>query len=273
LSACRIESNELRTTPILRVERASPTVKTYRLNDALCSKAEPGQFLMLWIPGVDEIPLSIMNTDRSGDVSVAVQKVGEATKSLHKNTKGDLIGVRGPFGTSFSLKAERALMVGGGTGMAPLHFLIRKLNASVRITLVAGAKTKSELLFMDEIEQILGKRGKLIQTTEDNTCGIVGLCTDPLEELLTREKFDMVYCCGPEPMIRKVFDLAEEYKLHFEASLERLMRCAVGLCGSCVLGKYQVCRDGPVFDSRQLRDVKAEFGVSKRDFAGKTVGL
>ena len=273
MSADHIESNKLRTTSVISVEEPSPTVKTYTFKDDMCSKGEPGQFMMLWIPGVDEIPLSIMNTDKDGKVSVAVQKVGEATKALHRKRKGDLLGVRGPFGRSFSLNAKRALMVGGGTGLAPLHFLVKKLDASSRIILVAGAKTKSELLFMSEIEQMLGKRGRIVQTTEDDTCGIVGLCTDPLEELLTGEKFDMVYSCGPERMIRKVFDLAEGHSVPIEASLERLMRCAMGLCGSCVIGRYQVCRDGPVFTSKQLREVKDEVGVSKRDFTGKTVSL
>jgi dihydroorotate dehydrogenase electron transfer subunit len=249
-------------------------VKTYTFIDKLCSKAKPGQFLMLWIPGVDEIPLSIMNTDKDGGVSVAVQRVGDATKALHKKRKGELIGVRGPFGTGFSLGAKRVLMVGGGTGMAPLHFLVRKLHTLSRITLVVGAKTKNELLFMGEIERMFGKRGELVKTTEDKTCSIVGLCTDPLEELLNGEKkFDMVYSCGPERMIRRVFDLAEEHEVRFEASLERLMRCAMGLCGSCVLGRFQVCRDGPVFNSKHLREVKGEFGMSKRDFTGKTVTL
>ena len=79
--------------------------------------------------------------------------------------------------------------------------------------------------------------------------------------------------CGPEPMIKKVFEIAEKYEVSFEASLERLMRCAIGLCGSCAIGKYRVCRDGPIFTSKQLREVEAEFGTSKRDFDGKRIPL
>jgi len=94
-----------------------------------------------------------------------------------------------------------------------------------------------------------------------------------LTELLTREKFDMIYACGPERMIRKIFDLTEEYGVDFEASLERLMKCAIGLCGSCVIGKYRVCMDGPIFNSKQLEEVKGEFGVSKRDFDGKKISI
>jgi dihydroorotate dehydrogenase electron transfer subunit len=83
----------------------------------------------------------------------------------------------------------------------------------------------------------------------------------------------MIYTCGPEKMMRKVFDQAEKRGIPFEASLERLMRCAIGLCGSCVIGKYRVCRDGPVFNAKQIRELKKEFGVSKRDFNGKRISL
>jgi dihydroorotate dehydrogenase electron transfer subunit len=90
---------------------------------------------------------------------------------------------------------------------------------------------------------------------------------------LTKEKFDIIYTCGPEQMIRKVFDQAEKHKIPLEASLERLMRCAIGLCGSCIIGKYRVCADGPVFRSKQLKEVKDEFGCSKRDFDGRKIPI
>jgi dihydroorotate dehydrogenase electron transfer subunit len=83
----------------------------------------------------------------------------------------------------------------------------------------------------------------------------------------------MIYACGPEQMIQKVFESAEKHETHMEASLERLMRCAIGLCGSCTIGKYRVCRDGPIFTSEQLREVGAEFGISKRDFDGRKIPL
>lgn len=268
-------TNSLRTAQILSVETESPTVKTFAFKDKTCLKAKPGQFLMLWIAGVDEIPLSILDADEDGLVSVAVKSVGEATKALHRMKVGEVVGVRGPFGNSFSMVKSKVLMVGGGTGVAPLYFLTRKLvHAARRIVFVLGAKTKSELLLRDKLEKVLGKeKGQLVVSTEDGSCGITGLCTKPLEQTLTREKFDMIYSCGPEPMMLKAFELAEKHQTQFEASLERLMRCAMGLCGSCVIGKYRVCKDGPVFTAKQLREVKAEFGVSKRDFYGKKMPL
>jgi dihydroorotate dehydrogenase electron transfer subunit len=257
------------------VKTESPTVKTFTFKDRHCAKAKPGQFLMLWIPGNDEIPLSILYAEKDWTTLVAVKKVGEATQALHNMGAGEIIGVRGPFGNSFSLKRGKLLMVGGGTGVAPLSFLAKRLESvAERLVIVLGARTKDELLFVDEMERTLDKQGvRLVTTTEDGSCGITGLCTKPLERLLSKEEFDMIYACGPEPMMRKVFDLAEKHGIRFEASLERLMRCAMGLCGSCVIGRYRVCRDGPVFTKEQLAEVKEEFGVSKRDFDGKRIPL
>jgi dihydroorotate dehydrogenase electron transfer subunit len=268
-----IAANKLRTLPILNVNAESPTVKTFTFKDRECARAKPGQFLMLWIPGVDEIPLSILDVGEDGIVSVAVKKVGEATQALHRKKTGETIGVRGPFGNSFTVRDGRILMVGGGTGIAPLHFLIKRLKSRMeRLVFVSGAKTKNELLFVDGIEKMLDmEKVQIVTTTEDGSCGITGLCTEPLESLLAKEQFNAVYTCGPEPMMRKVFDLAEKHGTSLEASLERLMRCTIGLCGSCVIGRYRVCRDGPVFTSIQLEEVRKEFGTSKRDFDGKRI--
>lgn len=275
MSVWRIASNRLRTTPILNVQTESPTVKTFAFKDKECAKARPGQFLMLWIPGVDEIPLSILDAHRDGTVSVAVKNVGEATATLHKAKVADTVGVRGPFGNSFTHIKGRALMVGGGTGVVPLFFLTKRLIASAeRLAFVQGAKTKDELLFLDKLGEISRKTNMLLITsTEDGTCGITGLCTTPLEQILAKERFDMIYTCGPEPMAHKVFELAENHKTNLEASLERLMRCAIGICGACVIGKYRVCKDGPVFTAEQLKEVRTEFGISKHDFDGRKIPL
>lgn len=273
MSAYRTVANMHRTTRILEVKVESPTVKTFAFEDRRCSRAKPGQFLMLWIPGVDEIPLSILDANEDGTVSVAVKKVGEATQALHKKKVGESIGIRGPFGNSFTLEEGRVLMVGGGTGMAPLLFLIKKLvSKAKKLVFLMGAKTRGELLFLEELEEMCSK-GDLVATTEDGSYGIKCLATTPLETLLAKERFDMIYTCGPEQMMRKVFDLAEKDGIALEASLERLMRCAIGLCGSCVVGRYRVCRDGPVFTASQLREVRSEFGISKRDFNGKRILL
>jgi dihydroorotate dehydrogenase electron transfer subunit len=270
LSALHTALNTIRTTPILSVKTESPTVKTFAIEDKLCSKANPGQFLMLWIPGVDEIPLSVMDTE-DGRVSVSVKAVGDATRHMHGMKQGETVGVRGPFGNCFTEKTGRVLLVGGGTGTAPLLFLAKRLKAKAQqLSFVVGAKTKTELLFLNDLNAACTEKS-VITTTEDGTYGLQCLVTEPLGTLLAKEKFDMVYTCGPELMVSKIFNLAEQHKVPFEASLERLMRCGIGLCGSCVIGKYRVCRDGPVFGSAKLRLVKSELGVSKLGFSGDRI--
>jgi dihydroorotate dehydrogenase electron transfer subunit len=127
-------------------------------------------------------------------------------------------------------------------------------------------------LFLDALDKICSRRN-IVATTEDGSYGMKCLATAPLESVLAEEEFDMVYACGPEQMLRKAYELTENHGLPLEVSLERLMRCAIGLCGTCVLGKYRVCRDGPVFTSKQLREVETEFGNSKLGFDGKRIPL
>ena len=270
MSASLIAANTLRTTEIVQVRAESPTVKTFILSDRLCSKAKPGQFLMLWIPGVDEIPLSIMDAS-NGLVSVSVKQVGDATLHLNSMAAGETVGIRGPFGNSFTESRGRVLLVGGGTGTVPLLFLAKRLSAKTeRLSFVEGAKSKDELLFIRELTGVCNEKS-LITTTEDGTYGLQCLVTEPLSSLLDREKFDMIYTCGPEVMVKKIFELTEQRKLPIEASLERLMRCGIGLCGSCMIGKYRACRDGPVFTAAQLREVKDELGISKMGFDGSMI--
>jgi dihydroorotate dehydrogenase electron transfer subunit len=204
--------------------------------------------------------------------AITVGKVGEATSALHRMKVGDTIGIRGPFGNSYTVtKARNVMIIGGGTGLASLAPLTEKIATQPRrkVTLLLGAKTCSELLFLERMKTVVSKaNGKMVATTEDGSYGEKGPVTEPLERLLVAEKFDVVYACGPEQMMFKVFLLTERYAVSLQAGLERLMRCAIGLCGTCVIGKFRVCRDGPVFSGDQLREVKNEFGHFRRGFDG-----
>lgn len=264
-------TNRLRIVEIQEVERESPTVKTFIFHDKLCAKAEPGQFVMVWIPGVDEVPMSLSTISPKGFASITVADVGEATKALHQRSRGDVLGVRGPYGNGFTLSSGKVMIVGGGTGLVPLLPLTEKIvEVATKITFLLGAKTKDELLFLDRIEQMLSKvNAEIVATTEDGSYGLEGVITDQVEQKLAKERFDMIYACGPEKMMHKTFLLAERYDMPLQASLERIMRCAIGLCGSCVIGKLRVCKDGPVLTSERLREVENEFGRFKRDFQGR----
>jgi len=276
LLASLIAINRPRIVEVQEVERECPTVKTFSFHDKSCRKAKPGQFVMVWVPGVDEIPLSLSTTRPDGYSSVTVAEVGEATKALHRRERGDLLGLRGPYGNGFAPAGGSALIVGGGTGLAPLVPLAEELiRLPTKITFLLGAKTRDELLFLGRIGAILSNRAsaRVIAATEDGSHGLKGLATDLARQELVKGKFDMIYTCGPEPMMREMFLLAGRYNAPLQASLERLMRCAIGLCGSCVIGRFRVCRDGPVFTMEQLRDVGGEFGKFRRDLSGRKVRI
>jgi dihydroorotate dehydrogenase electron transfer subunit len=270
LSASLTKINTVRTTAILNVKDENSIVKTFTVADDQCAKANPGQFLMLWIPGVDEIPLSILHAG-DGEVKFTVKVAGDATRHLHTLKTGDILGVRGPFGRGFTETRGRVLLVGGGTGTAPLLFLAKRLAAKAdRLSFVIGAKTRNELLFLNELDSVCTDE-TAVATTEDGSYGLQCLATEPLEKMVDNQKFNMIYTCGPEKMVKTIFDLAEKRKVAMEASLERLMRCGIGLCGSCMIGKYRVCRDGPVFTMAQLSEIKDELGISKLGFDGSRI--
>jgi dihydroorotate dehydrogenase electron transfer subunit len=264
----------MRTVKLTSVTAEIPAVKSFAFNDELCSEASPGQFVMVWIPGVDEVPMSLSMLDtKRGQAAVTVERVGEATEALHKMKDGDTVGLRGPFGSSYTLAdAGRVMIVGGGTGLASLTPLAEKLaKGRTEILFLMGAKTRGDLLFHARISDVLSKaKGRLLVTTEDGSLGLKGMVTTWAEKLLKQgEKVDMIYTCGPEKMMQKMSLLAQRFQVPFEASLERFMRCAIGLCGTCVIGKYRVCRDGPVFSGQQLAEVKDEFGHWRRGFDGR----
>jgi len=265
-------NNEMRIVEIRKVKDEAPQVKTIFFEDDLCASSEPGQFLMVWIPRVDEIPLSVSSV--AGRLtSVTVKEVGEATHALNSMRRGSLIGIRGPFGSHFKVIGESALVVGGGIGTAPLLMLVKKLlHEGVKTTIIEGAKTSSEIIFKDQLMDLHRRYGLEVEfTTDDGSYGMRGLVTEAAEKMIHERKYDSMYACGSEAMICKLLSLARKHNIQMQASLERIMRCAMGICGSCVVGKYRVCRDGPVFDSSQLKEIEGDLGRFKRNFRGERV--
>jgi len=267
--------NRMRIAEIAETKKENPAVKTITFVDKLCGKAEPGQFIMVWIPGVDEIPMSLSSINVDGVTSITVHGVGEASRVLNQKQEGDLIGIRGPFGNGFTPVEGDVMVVGGGTGLAPLMPLTEKLvKVANKITVMCGAKCQDNLLFLDRVDNIRSEQdSEIVVTTDDGSYGIECLVTEQVEQKLKKEKFDMIYTCGPEQMMYSMFLLAEQHNVPLQASLERIMRCAIGLCGSCQIGKLRVCKDGPVLDSEHLRSVKEEFGKFQLDWTGKRIKL
>ena len=264
-------NNPMRTTQIVQIRTESPSVKTFVFTDKLCSKAKPGQFLMLWIPGIDEIPLSIMDAS-NGLVSVSVKAVGDATRHLHS------IGSRRnnrrtwPIRQQLHRKPRQSPLSRRRNRNRTTTLFSKTISSQNRATLhlLKAQKLQTNCCLSSEIGGVCQEKN-IITTTDDGTAGLQCLVTQPLASLLDKEHFDMIYTCGPEVMVKKIFEITEARKLPIEASLERLMRCGIGLCGSCVIGKYRVCRDGPVFNAVQLREIKDELGISKIGFDGSRI--
>lgn len=269
--ACPIKLDVHRIARVETMESETENVKSLTFRDSLCSQAKPGQYVMLWIMGLDEVPMSLSRIGPGDTCGLLVERVGEATEAIHRMVVGQAFGVRGPFGNYFNLVEGRALFVAGGMGIAPLLPLANSLRThGARVELVYGARTAAELCGLRQAKNVVDS---MRVATDNGSLGTKGLVTDILPPLLQRENYDMVYCCGPEPMMKEVFLLTERYRLPLQASVERIIKCSVGLCGSCMIGKYRVCKDGLILTSEQLREVADEFGVYKRDFDGRRLPL
>jgi dihydroorotate dehydrogenase electron transfer subunit len=262
------DSNHPTICKIEKVTDQTPTVRTLEFSDEILSNVLPGQFAMVWIPGINELPMSVMVSKEQGKAAFTVRKHGTASTGLYNLKEGDLIGVRGPYGNSFDIKEGKILLVGGGTGLVPLMRLATKVKQTDDVTVLIGAKTKDEVFFEDIANELLEKNlHKVIVTTEDGTYGEKGLVTEHVEKLTQETNFDAVYTCGPELMMYKTVQIANSRQIFAQASLERMMKCGVGICGSCCIGKDLVCRDGTVFEGLYLLNNK-EFGHTYRNKAG-----
>lgn len=259
------------TPKIVTIEQVvdeTPTVRTLYFSDEIMSQVLPGQFAMVWIPGTNEIPMSVMISQEKGKAAFTIRKHGAATTELFSKKVGDQIGIRGPYGNSFTIKQGRMLLVGGGTGLVPLIRLVTFLKKTDNVTILMGAKTKSEVFFEAIAEKLLeGTTHKVIAVTEDGSYGQKGLVTDAMEKLVQENKFDAVYTCGPEKMMYKVVQIASVNNIYVEASIERMMKCGIGICGSCCFGDVMTCKDGTVFDGKTLLANK-EFGHTYRTKSG-----
>ncbi len=217
----------------------TPTVRRLVLDDDW--EAQPGQFAMLWLPGLDEKPFSLAG---ARPLTFAVAAVGPLSRALHRLQVGDRVWCRGPFGHGFEPRGRQHLLVGGGYGAAPLLFLAQHLVLGAGECRVAlGARCAAELLLVDAFRSL----GTLVSlATEDGSCGHHGLVTDVAADLLEASPSDAIYACGPAGMLWAVRELGQRVGVTTQLAWEAYMRCGIGLCGSCWHEGQLVCRDGPV---------------------------
>jgi dihydroorotate dehydrogenase electron transfer subunit len=224
---------------------------------------EPGQFVMAWVPGIDEIPIAIC--EMGEELALTIYAMGDCSKALCAMRPGARFALRGPLGRGFTFPrpGERLLMVGGGTGTASLAPLADALKDTNRTIFVLGARTRGDLILRYRLE----KTTELRISTDDGSDGFHGYSSDLAAQVIDSGEVDVVYTCGPEPMMKKVVENALSKGMPVEASVERYMKCAMGLCDACAVGPKHVCIDGPVFQGADLATWDA-FGRFHRSKSG-----
>ena len=266
------DQNSTRADPMLprsyrirRIRRDTKDTFTFDLvplsNDAL-PRFLPGQFNMLYVFGVGEVPISISgNPDKHTILVHTIRAVGTVTQALQRLRRGDVIGVRGPFGSAWPIAENRGndvVLVAGGIGLAPLrpviYYILSHREQYGRVLLLYGSRTPNDLLYLRELEQWRGRFDLDVQVTVDSAAGAwrghVGVVT----QFITRAVFDrantVAMICGPEVMMRFTITELQKQGLSAESlflSMERNMHCAIGFCGHCQFGPTFICKDGPVF--------------------------
>lgn len=220
---------------------------------------EPGNFAELEVPNAPDVflrrPISVYDVDyENNTISYYIKAIGKGTNKLGSLDNGSVVNVIYPLGNSFTtIKDGKALIIGGGSGIAPFKLLAEKLVANnTEVTYLFGARSSEDIVLTDIFE----KQGKVLVTTEDGSVGEIGLVTQhSVFKHITN--FDIIYTCGPDPMMKAVSKIAEDNNIICEASLENMMACGIGACLCCVTptvrGNECVCTEGPVFNSKDLK--------------------
>jgi sulfite reductase subunit B len=254
---------------VLDVITESQTIKTIKLKPKEPISFETGQFIELTIPGAGEAPFTPSSRPAVKDtLEVSVMKVGKVTEKIHELKKGDIVGVRGPFGTGYPLdkfKGKEILVVGGGCGFAPLRSLMYSLFDRVgeykKLYFRGGCKTPKDLVYQDETKEWAKKKDLdlkiTVDTGDEQWQGHVGLVTTILDDVEMDYANGIAVVCGPPIMMKfatlKLLDMGFKDE-NIYLSMEKNMSCGLGKCGHCRLGTYYACKDGPVFTYDKIKN-------------------
>ncbi len=214
-------------------------------------KARPGQFVMVWIPTVDEKPFAISYSN-GGKIGITVSAIGPFSEKLCLMKPGEKVGIRGPYGTAYELgNSEQVAIMGGGYGAVALTTLAEEaLKKGIKVKFILGARTKNRLVCVERIQKLIG-RDNLLITTDDGSAGTKGVVTDALKQLLKKERINKIFACGPDRMLKAVAETGTAAGVKGEVSAERWFKCGgMGLCGHCCVDPIgiRLCMEGPVID-------------------------
>lgn len=238
---------------------------------------EPGQFFMLWVPASDQKPYSV-SYFYGNEIGFSIMSGGKFSSALFNLDKGDPVGLLGPLGTGFDLKNyQNYLLVGGGVGTAPLLFAAAELVRSGKaVSLITGGKKWNSLNWTVPLLKKMkdGTKIELFYCTEDGSHGEKGMITQHLQGIIDMTGPDCALLCGPEIFIKKAVSIFKKNRIPGQASIERMMKCGIGICGSCCVDGTgdRVCVEGPVFQFDYI-DKLNEFGMYKRDESGSLQGI
>lgn len=261
--------NNFVVIPIKKITSENAETKTFCFQHRLMSKA--GQFVMLWVPEIGQKPFSV-TFDDGNEFWLTILRRGQMTAALFELQAGDYVGISGPYGTNFSINPDfDYIAVAGGYGVAPLRlFAEQAASANIAIDFCLGAKNQKSLILVKHLQKISGL--KLHITTNDGSAGHHGYVTELLRKVLetkhSRKK--MVVVCGPELMEKTALDLCNRHETACEISIERYIKCGVGVCGQCAVDGLGIClcKEGPVV-SRDIANQITEFGHYARDKCGQ----
>ena len=257
---------------VVAVTPRTPNVTSVSVTpvDGALPTPRPGQFHMVWAPGIGEAAISVSEI---GDeiFEFTIRAVGATTQALCASEPTDVVGVRGPYGNGWQLPDHgELLIVAGGLGLAPLR---PALMAAIerghldRVTLVVGARTPADLMFADEFDNLRASEVEVLVTVDsadERWPGEIGTVTKPVGRTVGDPNSTTALICGPEIMMRVVADRLVDLGVgqsRIQTSLERNMHCAIGQCGHCQLGSKFVCTDGPVFDFEVARPLLSVRGL------------
>ncbi len=248
---------------ITRVTREIESVFTFRLEVGPGGfPFAPGQFNMMYVHGVGEVPISISGDPRDPTVLIhTIRAVGTVTRAMESLGVGDFVGVRGPYGNPWPVEAARGhdlVIVAGGLGLAPLRPVIAhalgQRDAFGRVLVLYGARSPEEMLFRDDLGQWRGRFDARVEAIVDRASpawrGPVGVVTKLIDDADFDAEDAVAMVCGPEIMMRFAARSLEGRGVapaRIYLSMERSMKCGIGLCGHCQWGPGFVCKDGPVF--------------------------
>jgi len=259
------------TAVIQKIKHEAPDVVTYTLafTETAVSTAytfQPGQFNMLYLPGIGEAAISISSDPGSPELLLhTIREAGNVTGALARLKRGDMIGLRGPYGSAWPVArttGKDVILVAGGIGLAPLrpviyHFINHR-DQYGKITILSGARTPADLLYPDEYDIWQSHDIDLIITVDradEAWRGHVGVVPMLFYKLRPDARRTVIYTCGPEIMMRFVVYEALARRIpkeHIYVSLERNMKCAIGFCGHCQFGPMFLCKEGPVLSYNQI---------------------